>query len=196
MSHLDFFHSSRSHHQSAPGDIHDSEPQKAKKDGGRDKRTGYGTMGMYFLVDSNVCLYASTYVVGRNTLSRWYLFISFFPMSLIRIQWDGYSSEDDRYFLHLHPTHTFLIRVPAFSWEPMENFVYGCERLLESFWDHIGTDNLNANHPIGYEVGASQQWISWVFLTMRLSCPILKLFLAARSRENLLYGQFWWDNED
>ncbi|KAF8078395.1 hypothetical protein FPV67DRAFT_1403111, partial [Lyophyllum atratum] len=43
------------------------------------------------------------------------------------------------------------------TWEPEEN-VAGCQRLLASFWEHIGTDN--ADYFVGHEVKAEPQWIS------------------------------------
>jgi hypothetical protein len=43
------------------------------------------------------------------------------------------------------------------SWEPHEN-VKECDRLLKSFWDHIGVDN--NDYPLGYEVQAKPKWIS------------------------------------
>ncbi|GLB33577.1 hypothetical protein LshimejAT787_0104610 [Lyophyllum shimeji] len=42
------------------------------------------------------------------------------------------------------------------TWEPEGN-VAGCQRLLASFWEEIGTDN--ADYFIGYEVAASKEWI-------------------------------------
>ncbi|KAG6911808.1 hypothetical protein DXG01_000055 [Tephrocybe rancida] len=44
----------------------------------------------------------------------------------------------------------------ANSWEPEEN-VAGCQRLLASFWDHVGTDN--GDYDVGYEVAAQEKWI-------------------------------------
>lgn len=46
--------------------------------------------------------------------------------------------------------------LPYCSWEPHEN-VESCQRLLESFWSHIGTDD-NDYFP-GYVVSASEGWI-------------------------------------
>ncbi|KAF8203154.1 hypothetical protein BJ912DRAFT_343792 [Pholiota molesta] len=53
------------------------------------------------------------------------------------VKWAGYDSD-------------------ANSWEPHEN-VESCERLLESFWNHIGNDD-NDYFP-GYIVSASEEWI-------------------------------------
>ncbi|KAG6861207.1 hypothetical protein C0995_002556 [Termitomyces sp. Mi166 len=41
-------------------------------------------------------------------------------------------------------------------WEPEEN-VAGCQRLLASFWAHVGTDD--NDYDIGYEVAADEKWI-------------------------------------
>lgn len=49
------------------------------------------------------------------------------------------------------------------SWEPQQN-VKQCERLLTSFWKHIGTDD--EDYHVGYEVAAQDDWIretSWLF---------------------------------
>ncbi|KAG5639362.1 hypothetical protein H0H81_003506 [Sphagnurus paluster] len=48
-------------------------------------------------------------------------------------------------------------RIPYSSWEPETN-VAGCQRLLSSFWAHVGTDN--ADYPVGYMVEASEKWIN------------------------------------
>ncbi|GJE87775.1 Chromatin organization modifier domain-containing protein [Phanerochaete sordida] len=53
------------------------------------------------------------------------------------VKWAGYGPEAD-------------------SWEPTEN-VEGCERLLKSFWNHIGLDN--EDYEEGYVVEASPKWI-------------------------------------
>ncbi|KAF8634013.1 hypothetical protein AX15_001186 [Amanita polypyramis BW_CC] len=53
------------------------------------------------------------------------------------VKWAGYESD-------------------ANSWEPEEN-VADCQRLLSSFWEHIGQDN-NDYH-VGYVVKADEQWI-------------------------------------
>ncbi|KAG6850314.1 hypothetical protein H0H93_014889 [Arthromyces matolae] len=42
------------------------------------------------------------------------------------------------------------------SWEPEEN-VAGCQRLLASFWNHVGTDD--GDYLVGYEVAADEKWI-------------------------------------
>lgn len=44
----------------------------------------------------------------------------------------------------------------ACSWEPQEN-VQQCERLLTSFWKHIGTDD--NDYSVGYEIAAQDYWI-------------------------------------
>ncbi|KAG8220012.1 hypothetical protein J3R82DRAFT_1023 [Butyriboletus roseoflavus] len=54
------------------------------------------------------------------------------------VKWAGYDSDSD-------------------SWEPSAN-VRQCERLLASFWKHIGTDN--NDYPIGYETAAGEEWIN------------------------------------
>ncbi|KAG2350636.1 hypothetical protein BDR05DRAFT_985641 [Suillus weaverae] len=53
------------------------------------------------------------------------------------VKWAGYDSDAD-------------------TWEPTRN-VSQCERLLCSFWDHIGNDN--NDYPIGYEIAARDYWI-------------------------------------
>ncbi|THH02520.1 hypothetical protein EW026_g379 [Hermanssonia centrifuga] len=53
------------------------------------------------------------------------------------VKWAGYDSD-------------------ANSWEPSEN-VAGCERLLKSFWRHVGDDN--EDYPVGYETFATEDWI-------------------------------------
>ncbi|KIK04288.1 hypothetical protein K443DRAFT_130917 [Laccaria amethystina LaAM-08-1] len=54
------------------------------------------------------------------------------------VKWAGYDSE-------------------ANSWEPQEN-LETCDRLLGSFWEHVGMDN--QDYPVGYEVVAKDYWIS------------------------------------
>ncbi|KAI6045045.1 hypothetical protein EDC04DRAFT_3137369 [Pisolithus marmoratus] len=54
------------------------------------------------------------------------------------VKWAGYSSDAD-------------------SWEPAEN-VKQCDRLLGSFWRHVGIDD--EDYPIGYEVAAREEWIN------------------------------------
>ncbi|KAG6831266.1 hypothetical protein H0H92_011776 [Tricholoma furcatifolium] len=51
--------------------------------------------------------------------------------------WGGYSSDHN-------------------TWEPEEN-VAGCQRLLASFWEHVGTDD--NDYYAGYEVAADETWI-------------------------------------
>lgn len=52
----------------------------------------------------------------------------------------------------------------SFSWEPTEN-VEGCERLLKSFWNHIGVDN--EDYEEGYVVEASPEWVGkWTSAAM------------------------------
>jgi hypothetical protein len=43
------------------------------------------------------------------------------------------------------------------SWEPEGN-VASCQRLLGSFWKHVGMDDID--HPVGYQVEAEPKWIS------------------------------------
>ena|ERR1700683_4210060 len=42
------------------------------------------------------------------------------------------------------------------SWEPEQN-VKKCERLIDSFWNHVGQDD--EEHPVGYEFYAKTAWI-------------------------------------
>ncbi|KAF8649832.1 hypothetical protein AX16_005596 [Volvariella volvacea WC 439] len=53
------------------------------------------------------------------------------------VKWAGYDSD-------------------ACSWEPEQN-VAGCQRLLSSFWNHIGLDN--KDYAIGHIFEASEKWI-------------------------------------
>lgn len=53
------------------------------------------------------------------------------------VKWAGYDSD-------------------ANSWEPEEN-VADCQRLLSSFWEHIGMDN--DDYPVGFVVSADENWI-------------------------------------
>ncbi|KAF8640769.1 hypothetical protein AX17_000419 [Amanita inopinata Kibby_2008] len=53
------------------------------------------------------------------------------------VKWAGYDSDQN-------------------SWEPEEN-VADCQRLLASFWEHIGLDN--EDYPVGYTVPAKEHWI-------------------------------------
>ncbi|TFY65795.1 hypothetical protein EVG20_g5292 [Dentipellis fragilis] len=54
------------------------------------------------------------------------------------VKWAGYDSDAD-------------------SWEPSEN-VHSCDRLLRSFWTHVGTDN--EDYEPGYLVEAEPSWIA------------------------------------
>lgn len=54
------------------------------------------------------------------------------------VKWAGYDSDAD-------------------SWEPAEN-VKQCDRLLGSFWRHVGIDD--EDYAIGYEVAARKEWIN------------------------------------
>lgn len=54
------------------------------------------------------------------------------------VKWAGYPEEDS-------------------TWEPEEN-LQGCERLLKSFWGHIGLDD--EDYPVGYTVSATKTWIN------------------------------------
>ncbi|KAH7883814.1 hypothetical protein F5I97DRAFT_1895879 [Phlebopus sp. FC_14] len=54
------------------------------------------------------------------------------------VKWAGYDSDDD-------------------SWEPAEN-VQQCDRLLASFWKHVGVDD--NDYAIGYEAAAKDDWIN------------------------------------
>ena len=51
------------------------------------------------------------------------------------------------------------------SWEPTAN-VQQCDRLLASFWKHVGTDD--NDYAIGYEVAAEEDWISPCLITLFL----------------------------
>ncbi|KAG9314571.1 hypothetical protein JVU11DRAFT_5373 [Chiua virens] len=53
------------------------------------------------------------------------------------VKWAGYDSDAD-------------------SWEPSEN-VQQCDRLLTSFWKHVGMDN--GDYPVAYEIAAEGEWI-------------------------------------
>ncbi|KAI0786051.1 hypothetical protein C8Q75DRAFT_300378 [Abortiporus biennis] len=44
----------------------------------------------------------------------------------------------------------------ASTWEPEEN-VAGCDRLLASFWEHVGVDN--KDYTAGHEIPAEAEWI-------------------------------------
>ena len=50
-----------------------------------------------------------------------------------------------------------FLTINAFSWEPKAN-VRGCQRLLDSFWDHIGIDD--EDYADGFQVEAKKGWIS------------------------------------
>lgn len=54
------------------------------------------------------------------------------------------------------------------SWEPSDN-VQQCNRLLASFWKHVGMDD--KDYPIGYEVVAEESWISPCSITLFLADP-------------------------
>ncbi|KAG1755034.1 uncharacterized protein EDB91DRAFT_268613 [Suillus paluster] len=53
------------------------------------------------------------------------------------VKWAGYDSDSD-------------------TWEPQQN-VKQCDRLLNSFWKHIGTDD--DDYSVGYEIAAKDSWI-------------------------------------
>ncbi|KAG6381397.1 hypothetical protein JVT61DRAFT_5811 [Boletus reticuloceps] len=61
------------------------------------------------------------------------------------VKWAGYASDAD-------------------SWEPAEN-VKQCDRLLTSFWKHVGTDD--NDYPVGYETAAKEDWIGPYCFTTR-----------------------------
>jgi len=44
----------------------------------------------------------------------------------------------------------------SFSWEPDQN-LQGCKRLLQSFWQAVGTDD--RDYPVGYVATPSKTWI-------------------------------------
>ncbi|KAG0703113.1 hypothetical protein DFH29DRAFT_803977 [Suillus ampliporus] len=53
------------------------------------------------------------------------------------VKWAGYDSDSD-------------------TWEPQQN-VKQCDRLLNSFWKHVGTDD--DDYSVGYEITARDHWI-------------------------------------
>ncbi|KAG2368177.1 hypothetical protein BDR07DRAFT_111892 [Suillus spraguei] len=53
------------------------------------------------------------------------------------VKWAGYDSDAD-------------------TWEPADN-LRQCNRLLQSFWLHVGTDD--NDYSVGYEITAKNQWI-------------------------------------
>ncbi|KAG1885640.1 hypothetical protein F4604DRAFT_1951840 [Suillus subluteus] len=53
------------------------------------------------------------------------------------VKWAGYDSDAD-------------------TWEPSQN-VLKCQRLLSSFWDHVGNDD--DDYSVGYEITAKDHWI-------------------------------------
>ncbi|KAG1867800.1 hypothetical protein DFJ58DRAFT_113070 [Suillus subalutaceus] len=53
------------------------------------------------------------------------------------VKWAGYDSDAD-------------------TWEPTQN-VLKCQRLLSSFWDHVGSDD--DDYSVGYEITAKDHWI-------------------------------------
>jgi len=58
-----------------------------------------------------------------------------------------------------------FVTLNACSWEPTAN-VQQCDRLLASFWKHVGTDD--NDYEIGYEVAADKNWISPCSITLSL----------------------------
>lgn len=58
-----------------------------------------------------------------------------------------------------------FVTLSACSWEPTAN-VQQCDRLLASFWKHVGTDD--NDYRIGYSVAADKSWISPCFITLSL----------------------------
>ncbi|KAG1757322.1 hypothetical protein EDB19DRAFT_1623851 [Suillus lakei] len=77
------------------------------------------------------------------------------------VKWAGYDSDAD-------------------TWEPQQN-VKQCDRLLCSFWDHIGTDD--GDYPVGYEIAARDHWISETWLTF---CSAVQLTLMKSKRRSSL----------
>ncbi|KAF9243890.1 hypothetical protein BU15DRAFT_59727 [Melanogaster broomeanus] len=71
------------------------------------------------------------------------------------MQWAGYDSDSNRWVNRKQTC--FLPHGVTDSWEPAEN-VKQCDRLLASFWKHVGTDD--EDYPIGYEVAAREDWIN------------------------------------
>jgi hypothetical protein len=49
-----------------------------------------------------------------------------------------------------------FFRLNKTSWEPSGN-VEGCDRLLASFWKHVGTDD--DDYEEGYMIEAKHEWI-------------------------------------
>ena len=52
--------------------------------------------------------------------------------------------------------YAFPVALNVRSWEPASN-VQQCDRLLASFWKHVGTDDYD--YSPGYEVAAEESWI-------------------------------------
>jgi hypothetical protein len=79
-----------------------------------------------------------------------------------------------------------------YSWEPEGN-VAGCQRLLSSFWKHVGMDDLD--HPVGYQVEAEPKWISeWSCL---LGQPHARMSMLALEKEkNYFIREFSQAQED
>jgi len=59
--------------------------------------------------------------------------------------------------IHFAFTYYACLTQCKISWEPQENLKQ-CERLLTSFWKHIGTDD--DDYSVGYEAVAQDSWIS------------------------------------
>ena len=57
--------------------------------------------------------------------------------------------------MNLHPRVYALLNILS-SWEPAEN-VEQCDRLLRSFWKHVGMDN--ADYTPGAQFNAQKWWI-------------------------------------
>ncbi len=71
-----------------------------------------------------------------------------------------------------------------FSWEPSEN-VAGCERLLKSFWRHVGDDN--EDYPVGYETFATEDWIGRINSHRPRTLP----YGINRERKEIIRQQLW-----
>ncbi|KAG2155418.1 hypothetical protein DEU56DRAFT_724594 [Suillus clintonianus] len=77
------------------------------------------------------------------------------------VKWAGYDSDAD-------------------TWEPQDN-VKQCDRLLNSFWGHVGTDD--DDYSVGFEITAKDYWISESQLTFRLVAQLI--FTKSKRRSSL-----------
>jgi hypothetical protein len=75
------------------------------------------------------------------------------------LKWYQYPEKDNRsVFAYYHfPWSLIYCHNIVLSWEPEENLA-SCQRLIQSFWQHIGHDD--QDYPVGYQVHAELEWIS------------------------------------